>query len=81
VGPRFYMNYLDRVWFLLFAPGTRDCILGYSDNITRKIGVDDDDDTYRKKAAEMAADETAMAQEFDVKLKREVLCRRNGEIG
>jgi len=34
--------------------------------------VDDDNDTYRKKGAEMA-DETAMAQEFDVKLKQEVL--------
>ncbi|KIL64211.1 hypothetical protein M378DRAFT_60717, partial [Amanita muscaria Koide BX008] len=32
-GPRFYMKYLEQVWFLLFAPGTRECILGYSDNI------------------------------------------------
>lgn len=68
VGPRFYMNYLDKVWFFLFAPEKRDCIVGYSDNIVRKTELDDDPDMCTK----MAADETAMAKEFDVKLEQEI---------
>ena len=68
VGPRFYMKYLDQVWFLLFAPGKRDCTMGYSDDIIWKTEVDDNHDTYSK----MAADEAAMAQEFDVKLEQAV---------
>ena len=68
VGPRFYMKYLNQVWFLLFAPGKRDCIMGYSDDIIRKKEVDDNHDRYSK----MAADEAVMAQEFDVKLEQEV---------
>ena len=35
-GPRFYMKYLEQVWFILFMPGKRDCISGYSRNIIRK---------------------------------------------
>ena len=27
------MTYLYQVWFFLFAPGTRDCVLGHSDDI------------------------------------------------
>ena len=64
VGPRFYMKYLNQVWFLLFTPGKRDCIMGYSDDIIWKE-VDDNRD-------KRAADEVAMAQEFDVKLEQEV---------
>ena len=64
VGPRFYMTYLDEVWFFLFAPGKRDCIVGHSDRITRKI------EDYDKE--KWAAEETAIAKEFDVKLEREV---------
>ena len=63
VGPRFYMTYLDEVWFFLFTPGKRDCIVGHSGRITRKTGQD---------YAKMAADEKAIAMEFDVKLKNEV---------
>jgi hypothetical protein len=70
VGPRFYMQYLNQVWFFLFAPGTRECIVGYSDDIIRNTKVDDDGDgdTYEKRAA----DETAMAEAFDVTLEQEV---------
>jgi hypothetical protein len=35
VGPRFYMTYVDEVWFFLFAPGKRDCIVGSSGRISR----------------------------------------------
>jgi hypothetical protein len=68
VGPRFYMTYVDQVWFFLFAPGKRDCIVGYSDRIARETEQDYDDAVFAK----MAADETAMAKEFDVKLEQEV---------
>ncbi|KAF8346671.1 hypothetical protein F5887DRAFT_1101022 [Amanita rubescens] len=64
VGPRFYMTYVDEVWFFLFVPGKRDCIIGHSGRITRKIK------DYNK--TEWAAEETAMAKEFDVKLEQEV---------
>ncbi|KAM6499156.1 hypothetical protein JOM56_004664 [Amanita muscaria] len=67
VGPRFYMKYLDQVWFFLFAPGTRECIMGNSDDIVRNA-KDYDDGLWEK----MAADETAMAQTYDVRLEREV---------
>jgi len=40
VGPHFYMTYLDRVWFILFMPGKRDGILGFSPKIPYFI-VDD----------------------------------------
>ncbi|KAF8348818.1 hypothetical protein F5887DRAFT_947668 [Amanita rubescens] len=70
-GPRFYMTYIGEVWFFLFAPGERDCIVGHSGRITREIEEDDDDDDddYETKRA---ANETAIAKEFDVKLEREV---------
>jgi hypothetical protein len=75
-GPRFYMTYLEEVWFLLFAPGTRDCISGYSEKVDRRIydgddedeePVFDDDEDERVKAEKLA-----MAQKFDVKLERQV---------
>jgi hypothetical protein len=74
VGPRFYMTYLDEVWFILFAPGKRDCIVGHSGPITRKIeDYDDYDETaWAAEKIAMAAEETAMAKEFDVKLELEV---------
>jgi hypothetical protein len=59
VGPRFYMTYVDEVWFFLFAPGKRDCIIGHGGRITRKT----------KDYDEWAAEETAIAKEFDVKLE------------
>ncbi|KIM38254.1 hypothetical protein M413DRAFT_37403, partial [Hebeloma cylindrosporum] len=33
VGPHFYMKYLENVWFVLFTPGTRDGIVGFSPDI------------------------------------------------
>ena len=62
VGPRFYMNYINEVWFILFAPGKRDCIIGHSDPIISKTESND----------EMEANETAIAKEFDVKLMQDV---------
>jgi hypothetical protein len=35
-GPRFYMKYLEQVWFILFMPGKRDCISGYSHDIIER---------------------------------------------
>ncbi|KAM6499157.1 hypothetical protein JOM56_004665 [Amanita muscaria] len=69
VGPRFYMKYTKQVWFLLFAPGTRECIMGYSDDITNDYEEDEDEDAQWEK---WAAEETAMAQAFDVRLRQEV---------
>lgn len=65
VGPRFYMTHVDQVWFFLFMPGTRDCILGSSGPIIRKTEASDSWDRRE-------ADESAMAKEFDVKLVQEV---------
>ncbi|KIL64214.1 hypothetical protein M378DRAFT_63700, partial [Amanita muscaria Koide BX008] len=42
VGPRFYMKYTEQVWFLLFAPGTRECVVGYSDDLVRNYDEDED---------------------------------------
>jgi len=64
VGPRFYMTYLDEVWFFLFAPGTRDCVSGNGGKI-RSRDEDYDEEKW-------AAEETAIAKEFDVKLEKEV---------
>ncbi|EDR13860.1 uncharacterized protein LACBIDRAFT_321480 [Laccaria bicolor S238N-H82] len=33
VGPHFYMKYLSEIWFVLFVPGQRDGITGYSPEI------------------------------------------------
>ena len=80
VGPRFYMKYLDEVWFLLFVPGKREGIVGYSDRIIRNILPDDDDDDADTVTEDdgydedekIAAEERAIAQAFDVKLKHEI---------
>ena len=68
VGPRFYMKYLQQIWFLLFTPGKRDCIVGYSDDIT-----DDEDREDGESERRAAAKEVGLAQEFDVKLEQDVL--------
>jgi hypothetical protein len=44
VGPRFYMKYLEQVWFILFMPGKRDCISGYSHDIIRRYDDEYDDE-------------------------------------
>ncbi|KAM6499910.1 hypothetical protein JOM56_005418, partial [Amanita muscaria] len=69
VGPRFYMTFLDRVCFLLFAPGTREGVVGNSDRIW---DANDEDDAKDYDEEKMAAKETAIAQAFDVKLEHEV---------
>ncbi|KAF8800398.1 hypothetical protein BYT27DRAFT_7200306 [Phlegmacium glaucopus] len=33
VGPRFYMKYLSEVWFVLFTPGEKGGVCGYSDKL------------------------------------------------
>ena len=33
IGPRFYMRYLDEIWFILFMPGERDTVIGYSPEV------------------------------------------------
>jgi hypothetical protein len=69
VGPRFYMKYLEQVWFFLFMPGKRDCISGYSHDVIEKYddGYDDEEENKR-----ILAEEIKMAQKFDLKLTREV---------
>lgn len=71
-GPRFYMTYVDRVWFFLFVPGKRGCIAGYSDRIIMKLETEQDFNN-------ATADEEVMAKEFDVQLEQEV-SRRNGKF-
>ena len=43
VGPRFYMKHMEQVRFLLFMPGKRDCISGYSEDIIGKHNDKDED--------------------------------------
>jgi len=70
VGPRFYMKYLEQVWFILFMPGKRDCISGCSSDIIRRDYDEYDDDEEEEKR--MIAEEVEIAQKFDLKLPREV---------
>jgi hypothetical protein len=78
VGPRFYMTYVDQVWFILFQPGKRDCILGCSNHFIRK------DDFAQKEADDS---EVEIAKEFDPKLVQEVsrgmgrLVKHTGKLG
>lgn len=62
-GPRFYMKYLEQVWYLLFIPGKRDCIMGNSPD----IAIKDEDEDERQ-----VADEVALAQQFDARLEQDV---------
>jgi len=50
VGPRFYMKYLEQVWYLLFSPGDRDCMVGYSHDIITEEEEDEntDDGEYKE---------------------------------
>lgn len=61
--PRFYMKYLQAVSFILFLPGKRDGITGYSPD----IDSDTDEEDQR-----MITKETELAKEFDRKLTREI---------
>jgi hypothetical protein len=40
------MKYLDEVWYLLFSPGKRDCIMGYSHHIITEEDEDVEDKEY-----------------------------------
>ena len=60
VFPRFYMKYLEAVWFILFFPGKRDGITGYGPDIDN---LDADD---------KVSQDTALAQQFDEKLTQEL---------
>jgi hypothetical protein len=69
VPPRFYMKYLEQVWFILFLPGKREGISGYSRDVIRKDSDDISDD--EEEDQRMIAKETELAQKFDLKLTRE----------
>ena len=68
IPPRFYMSYLQQVWFILFLPGRRDGITGYSHYIVRdKDGASD----YKKEEERLIAKELKLAQEFDAQLAQQ----------
>ena len=67
--PRFYMNYLQQVWFIIFLPGKRDGITGYSRDVTRKVNEDDDFDE-DEEDRRLVEEETKLAQDFEVRLPR-----------
>ena len=70
VGPRFYMKYLNQIWFVLFVPGSRDGITGYSPEMPYT------DDWYED---EGIARDKALAEDYDAKLCEEV--SRMGALG
>ena len=72
-GPRFYMKYREQIWFLLFTPGKRNCIMGHSDNIAHE---GEDDSEYERWAAE----EVVLAEKFDARLERDVLEGKAGMV-
>ncbi|KIM76480.1 hypothetical protein PILCRDRAFT_826247 [Piloderma croceum F 1598] len=68
VGPRFYMKHMEQIWFLLFMPGKRYCISGYSEDIIREE-VDEYEEEEEEEGDRM---EIEIAKKFDLKLVREV---------
>ncbi|KIK06042.1 hypothetical protein K443DRAFT_674606 [Laccaria amethystina LaAM-08-1] len=70
VGPRFYMKYLEQIWFILFVPGSRDGISGYSPDIPYSDDWFEDTGIARDKA---------LAEDYDAKLCKEV--SRIGTLG
>lgn len=67
--PRFYMKYLEQVWFIIFLPGKRDGITGYSRDVIRRENEDDDFDE-DEEDQRLVEEETKLAQEFEVRLPR-----------
>ncbi|EDR08770.1 uncharacterized protein LACBIDRAFT_327083 [Laccaria bicolor S238N-H82] len=63
VGPRFYMKFLEQIWFILFVPRYRYGISGYSPDIPYT------DDWFEE--AGIARDK-ALAEDYDPKLCKEV---------
>lgn len=87
VLPRFYMKYLQAVWFILFLPGKRNGISGYSPDIDadevsddeevcddEKVSDDEEEYCRRMDAKEQQriANEAELAKQFDRKLTREI---------
>ncbi|KAJ3513476.1 hypothetical protein NLJ89_g2925 [Agrocybe chaxingu] len=70
VGPRFYMKYLCYVWFILFLPGQRDGITGWSAKLHVAASEEEDEPE--------AANDKAVAEEYDPRLCEEV--ERRGTI-
>jgi len=70
IGPRFYMKYLEQIWFILFVPGYRDGITGHSPKIPYTEDSFEDTGIARDKA---------LAEDYDVKLCEEV--SRVGTLG
>ena len=70
VGPRFYMKYVYQVWFVLFTPGSRHAITGWSPKIPHA------EDSFE--ATRIARDK-ALAEDYDAKLREEV--SRLGTLG
>ncbi|EDR01393.1 uncharacterized protein LACBIDRAFT_333302 [Laccaria bicolor S238N-H82] len=75
VGPRFYMKYLSEIWFVLFVPGCRDGITGYSPEIPDIEDLDEDEDSYEEQEAEGIAREKALAEDYDAKLLAKLLTK------
>jgi hypothetical protein len=73
VRPRFYMKYLSQVWFVLFMPGQRDGIIGWSPDVPQGTTSDDEDEELE------VAHDKVLAEEFDPRLSEEV--RRWGTHG
>jgi hypothetical protein len=72
VLPRFYMKYLQAVWFILFLPGKRNGISGYSPDIDADE-VSDDEDVFDGK--EVSHDEK-VSHDGEVSDDEEEYCRR-----
>jgi len=68
VGPHFYMKYLSQVWFVIFVPGQRDGMVGYSPELQ-----------YLEEEGEDIARDKQVAEDFDPELCEEV--RRWGTLG
>ena len=73
VGPHFYMKYLEQIWFILFVPGKRDGILGFSP----KIPYSYSDGEYDEEA--QIAREKQVAEDYEPRLCEEI--SRWGTLG
>jgi hypothetical protein len=79
VGPRFYMKHMEQVWFLLFMPGKRDCISGYSEDIIREEvdeyedeneEVDEDKDGDKDKEEEDEEEDERMIERMEIEIAK-----------
>lgn len=68
LGPRFYMRYLEQIWFLIFIPGKRDGITGYSPTV-REMNEEDFEE-YEEYEKARVSEELEIAQTFDAQLKK-----------